>query len=375
MPLSSVVVAGNPALASQYNNLRLDAMARIETVTAGEAYTATTLVTNNSVDQAYSLPTLLQQDSTSGKWLKMDGDILGLGARVRIGMAYEASAGDGSSVRIYLPGSLINGLNTMTSEVGRTALCSKTSGAVESTVLPPYYTCVGWWPSATSFMFEGLMFNNINLKQLQSPVVSGEAFSVRDLLYLKASDGRAYKADADAAESGICEKPLFAAQASTGAGQTVLAFTAGAYIVGLSGLTAGTTYYPSSTSGALSATKGTFSRGVLFAISSSEGIFMPNELEFLPPGLQETGVAAGGWQTDNGTWASVEKHHYPIRFRKQMCNVPSSLTLSWATSQNNVTVTTPYINAYGASLLLATNGSTNLSQEVIRFGTYVTVGN
>lgn len=297
MPLSSVVVAGNPALASQYNNLRIDAMARIETVTAGEAYSATTPVTNAGSNQAYSLPTLLQQDSTSGKWLKMDGDTVGLGARVRIGMAYEASAGDGSSVKIYLPGSLITGLSAMTAEVGRTASNSSTSGAVESTVLPPYHTYIGWWPSATSFMFEGLMFNNVNPKQVGTPVVSGEAFSVRDALYVKVSDGRAYKSVSTSVEPGVSAKPLFAAQAATGAAQTVLAYTPGAYISGFSGLTPGATYYNSSTAGAISTTRDLMSKVYGYAISSTELLFIPgNDTENL---ILQSVVAGENWTSGN----------------------------------------------------------------------------
>ncbi len=274
MPISSAISAGAQGLASQYNNLRIDAMARIETVTAGESYAATTAVTNAGSNQAYSLPTLLQQDSGTGKWFKMDGDTVGLGARVRVGMAYEASAGDGSSVKIYLPGSLITGLSAMTAEVGRTASNSSTSGAVESTVLPPYHTYIGWWPSATSFMFEGLMFNNVNPKQIGTPVVSGEAFSVRDALYVKVSDGRAYRADGISFEGGQCITPLFAAQAATGAAQTVLAYTPGAYITGFSGLTVGVPYF-AGTTGALSTTPGKFFRVLGYAVSSTEFIFSP----------------------------------------------------------------------------------------------------
>ena len=245
-------------------------------VTAGEAYAATTAVTNNNVAQAYSLPTLLQQDSTTGKWLKMAGTI-SLGARVRIAMAYEASSGNGASVRIYLPGSVITLGTAQTAEVGRLASNSLTSGAVESTVLPPYYSYIGWWASATTFKFEGLIFNNINPKQIQTPVTSGEAFSVRDALYIKASDGRAYKADAATSqESGTCYTPLFAAQAATGAAQTVLAFTPGAYITGFSGLTPGVPYYPG-TAGAISTTRGKFSRVLGYAVSSTEFLFVPGK--------------------------------------------------------------------------------------------------
>lgn len=223
-------------------------------VTAGEAYAATTAVTNNNVAQAYSLPTLLQQDSTTGKWLKTAGT-LALGARVRLAMAYEASSGDGASVRIYLPGSTIT-VASMTAEVGRTASTSLTSGAVETTVLPPYYSYIGWWASATSFVFVGLIFNNVNGKQLQTPVISGEAFSVRDALYLDNVTGKAFKAinNISRRASGWYNQ-MIAAQAATGVDQTVLAYTNGAVVTGFSGLTPGAAYYPSSTAGTLSTTR------------------------------------------------------------------------------------------------------------------------
>lgn len=297
MPISSVVVAGNPALASQYNNLRIDAMARIETVTAGEAYSATTPVTNAGSNQAYSLPTLLQQDSTSGKWLKMDGDTVGLGARVRIGMAYEASAGDGSSVKIYLPGSLITGLSAMTAEVGRTASNSTTSGAVESTVLPPYHTYIGWWPSATSFMFEGLMFNNVNPKNIAVPVTSGEAFSVRDALYVNVTDGKAYKAVSNTSRrAGGWYSPMIAAQAATAANQIVLAYPPGSIIYGYSGLTPGSEYYTSTTAGALTADPGYkpgYAIGYGFALTSS--VFCFSTLEKNDNAVTNGVVAGENW--------------------------------------------------------------------------------
>ena len=259
-------------------------------VTAGEAYAATTAVTNNNVAQAYSLPTLLQQDSSTGKWLKMAGT-LALGARVRIAMAYEASAGDGSSVRIYLPGSNIT-VSSMSAELGRNFTNSLTSGACETTVLPPYFTYVGFLVNATTFKFTGFQVNNV-LNRITTPVVAGEAFSVRDSLYLKASDGRAYKTDADFFEAGNDYTPLFAAQAASGAAVTVQAYTPGAYIPGFSGLTVGVPYYPSGTAGAITTTKGKYGRMLGYAVSSTEFIFAPDSSE--KNQFVETVVAGSNW--------------------------------------------------------------------------------
>lgn len=297
MPISSAISAGAQGLATQYNNLRIDAMARIETVTAGEAYAATTAVTNAGSNQAYSLPTLLQQDSGTGKWFKMDGDTVGLGARLRVGMAYEASAGDGSSVKIYLPGSLITGLSAMTAEVGRTASNSVTSGAVESTVLPPYYTYIGWWPTATTFMFEGHIFNNASPRLITVPVTSGEAFSVRDALYISDIDGKAYKAvnNTSRRAAGWYAKAI-AAQAATGVDQIVQAYPPGSIIIGYSGLTPGAEYYPSSTAGTLVAGTGfkpLYAAGYGYAMSSS--VLMFESLEKNDNSVTQSVSAGENW--------------------------------------------------------------------------------
>lgn len=273
--LASPVTSGTPTLASQFNNLRLDALALTETVTAGEVYAATTLVTAAGVNQGYSLPTLLYE--SGGQWFRMPGNTTN-GARMRVAMAYEASGSIGASVRIYMPGSLvpITVGTPATADYGRNVSNSNTLGACELTVRPNFYTHIGFLINASYFLFQGPIYNNVFSKSIETPITAGEAFSALDLLYVKVSDGKAYKANATALESGYCRTPLIAAQAATGADQIVLAHTPGAVIRGYA-LTPGATYYPSATPGGYSTTKVGYHRPIGYAIDSTTLVFFPGK--------------------------------------------------------------------------------------------------
>lgn len=82
---------------------------------------------------------------------------------------------------------------------------------------------------------------------------SGEAIAVRDALYVKASDGKLYKTDADADESTYSFVG-FALQAATGADETIRYAKPGGIVTGLTGLTAGNYYFLSGTAGAIANT-------------------------------------------------------------------------------------------------------------------------
>ena len=290
--LSSAVTSGTPTLASQYNNLRLDAIALTETVTAGEVFAATTPVTIAGVNQGYSLPTLLYE--SGGQWFKMPGNTTN-GARLRVAMAYEASGAIGASVRIYMPGSLVpvTGGSPATADYGRNVSNSNTAGATELTVRPNFYTHIGFLINASYFMFQGPIYNNVFSKQIESPVVAGEAFSVRDILYIKVSDGKAYKAVSTSLEPGYAKGILIAAQAATAADQVILVYTPGAVITGFSSLNPGVTYYTSGTAGGLSSQRSGFSKPVGYALDATTLIFLPGkEAENL---VIETVIAGENW--------------------------------------------------------------------------------
>lgn len=82
---------------------------------------------------------------------------------------------------------------------------------------------------------------------------SGEAFSIGDGLYVKASDGKLYKADGDADESTYSFVGV-ALEAATGADETILFTRPGGIATGLAGLTAGSYYFITATAGTLGTT-------------------------------------------------------------------------------------------------------------------------
>lgn len=84
---------------------------------------------------------------------------------------------------------------------------------------------------------------------------SGEALAIGDAIYLKASDGKLYKTDADGDESTFSFAGINQTTA-VGADVTINFVTAGGIATGLAGLVAGTFYYLSGTAGALATTPG-----------------------------------------------------------------------------------------------------------------------
>lgn len=98
---------------------------------------------------------------------------------------------------------------------------------------------------------------NGNFTEVQRNVgsgTSGEAYAVRDALYLKAADGRLYKSITTGDESTYSFVG-FAIDAATGAGQAGKTYArVGGVVSGFSGLTKGAYYYISGTAGAISST-------------------------------------------------------------------------------------------------------------------------
>lgn len=263
MPFSSAIVAGAQGLASQYNNLRTDAITLTETVTAGEAFSATTTVSG------VTLPTVLYQDTATGKFLRVVSTATGSGQPQSPVMAYEASAGDGSSVRVYLPGSVIAGTGLT---AGTPYYPSTTAGGLttlDATTLLAW-RLLGFGLTTTSFLF----LPGVNTTHPGgSPYfysTSGEALSRGDLCYLKASDGRFYKADGDASgEAGWCKAFAVADIAASGAGVSTRFIKPGNNVTINGTYAAGNLVYPSTTAGQVSATRSKWYREVGIATSSS----------------------------------------------------------------------------------------------------------
>lgn len=101
----------------------------------------------------------------------------------------------------------------------------------------------------------------------------GETIAVGDALYLKASDGKAWKADADVL-SNVLSFIGFAAEAGV-ANDTKYVVPPGKVATGLTSLTAGKLYYLSNTAGGISLTTGTRSLVVGLAISTTTLLVLP----------------------------------------------------------------------------------------------------
>ncbi len=96
-------------------------------------------------------------------------------------------------------------------------------------------------------------------------LVAGEALTANDALYLKVSDGKAYKTDADAASTSNF---IGFAQQNASLGATVNIVNDNVFTT-FSGLTVGATYFLSGTAGAISTTPGTVVVAVGYALSAT----------------------------------------------------------------------------------------------------------
>jgi hypothetical protein len=108
---------------------------------------------------------------------------------------------------------------------------------------------------------------DINASLYGTSVTLGENVSAGDALYMKSSDGKAYKADADVAESVTNFLGLAAAAGTSG--NATYYISEGGVMTGLSGLTADREYFLSNTAGAISLTEGTYPFKVGLALSTT----------------------------------------------------------------------------------------------------------
>lgn len=267
------VVPGNPTLASEGNNIRLDALALALDCTAGEAYSAT--FTKGGI----TLPTLLYQ-GTGGKWFKArsNGTSLSAGYAQIVGLAYNSSAGDGSAVKVIMPGAYVTGSGLT---IGMNLWPSDDeAGAMETydQANMVAYKLIGSAVSTTDFYFFPTSNTSLPM-ELRSYFVSGEAITLGDLCYVKQSDGRVYKAIATSSEAGFARQLVVAVNTTGGAGNTILCaklcsttLINGTYTAGL--------VYVGSVAGQISNTRGgTYNRCIGVALSASSVYLMPLEPE------------------------------------------------------------------------------------------------
>lgn len=357
MPLSSAVVAGNPALASQYNNLRSDALALTITMTSGEAF---------------SVRDLLYVKESDKRVYKADADAFESGLCRDVFFAATAATGAAESISVYTPGSYITGFSGLTQGTvyypsGTAGALSASKGAFNRPV------CIAE-SSTVIFFFPGKSNENLFIE----PVVAGENWSLGALLYQKKSDGRYYRADADAAESGICEYPAIAVATHTGgAASTQLVYMPGSTINGVfSGFATGGRLYPSSTTAAFAegvpVSYDTYYRVLGNCPRADVVTLLPQEMQFLPTGVQEKGFVAAGSKMDvPDADQAAGVTSVGVNFKKIMVNAPSSITTSSTATSNISTVAAADISRFGFRFQADSSGGSVYYWS----GTYQTVGN
>jgi hypothetical protein len=108
---------------------------------------------------------------------------------------------------------------------------------------------------------------NVDVDDFLIVTTAGEALSARDAVYISASDGKAYKCDAD--DPAKLDFAGFAQEAAA-LNASVNVVPPGNVMTGFSSLTTGSSYYLSSTAGAITATKpASYVRLVAVAISTT----------------------------------------------------------------------------------------------------------
>jgi hypothetical protein len=208
-------------------------------------------------------------------------------------------------------------------------------------------------------------------------VIAGENWSFPAALYMKKSDQRAYQCDSDVAEAGIAEFPMISLGVhSGGAGSTQLVIMPYSTIRCPIGFGAGDRLLPDPTPGAFRgntpASLDTFWRifGVLETTNSIR--FEPQQMEFLPTGMQEKGYCAAGSRNDTtDADTAADRSDNGVNFKKIMVNIPSSITFTSVATLGSPTPTANDITRFGFRMRVE-NGSSGIFYWT---GYYTTVGN
>ncbi len=134
--------------------------------------------------------------------------------------------------------------------------------------------------------------------------IAGETVAAGNLVYLKAADGRWWKASASASAT-IDSLQLGIAQ---GAGTAGVSITSGVNIFGLdltqSGLVAGTVYYAGNTAGSISSSAGTVTKIIGHALNTTSLYFDPY-FGSLPTGAQFAALTGTGTPSSTNKYATA----------------------------------------------------------------------
>lgn len=147
-----------------------------------------------------------------------------------------------------------------------------------------------WLPGEFPVRADDINNNFIEALNDYRDFVYGENIAVNDALYLKASDGKVYKTDADYPDERIQNFVGFAKESGTN-GQTKKVQIAGK-VSGFDGLTTGSLYYLSGVAGKISETPGIYKRIVGRALSSTALLIEKLEEENLQPFIYGENISA-----------------------------------------------------------------------------------
>lgn len=226
--------------------------------------------------------------------------------------------------------------------------------AVDATDLVPYSQALS------------LLTGTANVNRIVVSGTAGETLAAGNLVYLKESDGRWWKADADLASS-IENIMLGIAQGSGTAGNPV---SNGVLIWGLdsnqTGLTTNTIYYASNTAGGISSTVGTSEVTVGYSASTTSIIFNPRYNQQITENQQDALVGSNGspsgsnkFVTQSGSQNSAEIYGedaggddtYEVTLVPALTAYQSGQTFRFKATTANTGAATLNVNGLGAKTI------------------------
>lgn len=285
--ISSPVVAGNPALASQYNDLRKDATGLTNIVVSATAVVAGDVLFN---------------DSAGSGFRKAYNEIPPFFKEFRI--AASSSAGSGASGTAYKAGAYISGIFSGLTP-GADYYCNS---GVLSTTPDILRIRLGTAESATVFHF------NPHYEDITTiNVTSVGAIGTKAFVFPRTSDGKwDYYIRANFGTS--IPRIIGISASSIGSSGTISILLPGQIVGGFSGLTAGSHYYieTNSSTAALTSTRHPNSLYVGQAISTTELNFQRGSDPRLSdePGVA-TGTAGANWTGGNFLYLASDGMIYP----------------------------------------------------------------
>jgi hypothetical protein len=184
----------------------------------------------------------------------------------------------------------------------------------------------------------------------------GETIAINDALYLKAADGKAWKADADFNDERIHNFIGFAKEA--GNANDVKKVQVAGVVSGFTGLTAGSVYYLSNTAGAIATSTGAYEKMVGVATSATT-LLITNMVDGAYAVGNDLLIKADAAKTTNSTGGAKLKEIYVGR----TSNLRISFTLTSATGWAKGRI---YKNAsaVGTEQHVASGASTTFSEDI-----------